>query len=175
MTTYSAEFKASIIAKMLPPNSANVPDLAEETRIPKDTLYCWRSKARKDAEGGAVTSTSSGELSSEEKFAIVVQTASLDETQLSEYCRRQGLYPQQLEAWRTSCSQANAVVSSKLERAKVREHKQQIKALQRELRHKEKALAEAAALLVLQKNVRAIFMEPEDEQSIWRNDERSAL
>jgi len=40
MTTYSAEFKASIIAKMLPPNSADVRDLAKETQIPKDTLYC---------------------------------------------------------------------------------------------------------------------------------------
>ncbi len=175
MRQYSEEFKATIIAKMLPPNNATVPDLADETQIPKDTLYCWRSKASKDAEGVAVTSTSSGELSSEEKFAIVVETASLNETELSEYCRHRGLYPQQLEVWRTRCSQANAVVSSKRERAKLREHKQQIKALQRELRHKEKALAEAAALLMLQKKVRAIFMEPEDEKSRWSNDERSAL
>ena len=172
MTTYSAEFKASIIAKMLPPNSADVPDLAKQTQIPKDTLYCWRSKARKDAEGAAMAATPAGELGSEEKFAIVVETAALNETELSEYCRRQGLYPQQLEAWRTSCRQANTAFSSKAERAKVREHKMQIKRLQRELRHKEKALAEAAALLVLQKKVRAIFLEPEDERSIWSNDER---
>ena len=127
MTTYSAEFKASIIAKMLPPNNANVPDLADKTQNPKDTLYCWRSKARKDAEGAAVVATPAGELSSGEKFAMVVETAALNETELSEYCRRQGLYPQQLETWRTSCLQANAVFSSKVERAKVREHKLQIK------------------------------------------------
>ena len=39
MTTYSAEFKASIIDKMLPPNNANVLNPADETQIPKDTLY----------------------------------------------------------------------------------------------------------------------------------------
>ena len=172
MTVYSAEIKANIIARMLPPNNADVPDLAKETQIPKDTLYCWRSKARKNAEGAAVVATPAGELGSEEKFAMVVETAALNETELSEYCRRQGLYAQQLEAWRTSCRQANTAVSAKADRAKVREHKLQIKTLERELRHKEKALAEAAALLVLQKKVRAIWMEPEDEKSIWSNDER---
>ena len=172
MTTYSAEFKASIIARMLPPNNVNVPDLAAETQIPKDTLYCWRSKARKDAAGAAVVVTPAGELGSEEKFAMVVETAALNEMELSEYCRRQGLYPQQLETWRTSCLQANTVVSSKAERAKVREQKQEIRKLERELHRKEKALAEAAALLVLQKKVRAIFTEPEDAGSIWSNDER---
>ena len=156
---------------MLPPSSANVPDLAAQTQIPKDTLYCWRAKARKDAEGAVVATPPSGELSSEEKFAIVVETAVLNETELSAYCRRQGLYPQQLETWRTSCLQANTAVSSKAERAKVREQKHQIKQLERELRHKEKALAEAAALLVLQKKVRAIFTEPEDARSSWSNDE----
>jgi transposase-like protein len=39
-TKYSPEFKASVIAKMLLPNNVSVPDLAGETQIPKDTLYC---------------------------------------------------------------------------------------------------------------------------------------
>jgi transposase-like protein len=46
MTHYSEELKASIIARMLPPQNASVPALAKETGIPKDTLYCWRLKAR---------------------------------------------------------------------------------------------------------------------------------
>ena len=156
-TKYSPEFKASIIAKMLPPNNISVPDLAVETQIPKDTLYCWRSKALKDAKGGAVaTSTPNGVLSSEEKFAV---------TELSAYCRRKGLYRQQIEAWRASCSEANAAVSGKAERAEVRAQKLAIKELHKELRRKEKALAEAAALLILQKKVHALFAEPEDGKS----------
>ena len=47
MTQYSEELKASIIAKMLPPNNVPVPQLASDTGIPKDTLYTWRSKHRK--------------------------------------------------------------------------------------------------------------------------------
>jgi hypothetical protein len=43
-----------------------------------------------------------------EKFAMVVETAMLNETEIGEYCRKRGLYPEQLRAWRTSCEQANA-------------------------------------------------------------------
>ena len=46
MRTYSAEFKTSIIEKLLPPPNADVVQLAQETGIPKDTLYSWRRQAR---------------------------------------------------------------------------------------------------------------------------------
>jgi len=170
-TKYSPEFKANIIAKMLPPNNVSVPDLAGETQIPKDTLYCWRSKAMKNANGAVASPTPKGVLSSEEKFAVVLETASLNETELSAYCRRKGLYRQQIEAWRTSCMAANAAVCGKADRAEVRAQKLEIRELQKELRRKEKALAEAAALLVLQKKVRALWAEPEDGKSSSRNDE----
>jgi Skp family chaperone for outer membrane proteins len=42
-------------------------------------------------------------------------------------------------------------------------HRKRIKDLEKELQRKEKALAEAAALLVLQKKVQAIWGDPEDE------------
>ena len=48
MRSYSAEFKASLIAKMLPPHHRPVPDLARETQIPRDTLYRWRTQRRVD-------------------------------------------------------------------------------------------------------------------------------
>ena len=42
MREYSEEFKANIIARMLPPNNVGVPQLAQETVISKNTLYTWR-------------------------------------------------------------------------------------------------------------------------------------
>ncbi len=164
MTQYSEEFKASIIAKMLPPNNVSVPELARETGIPKDTLYTWRIKHRK-SNGEATAQQGPSGLSSEEKFAIVLESASLNELELSEYCRRKGLYPQQISAWREACLQANAAPAAKLERGKLREQAKEIKQLEAELRRKEKALAEAAALLVLQKKVQALWGEPEDGKS----------
>ncbi len=47
MYQYPKELKESITARMLPPNNVGVPELVQETGIPKDTLYTWRSKARK--------------------------------------------------------------------------------------------------------------------------------
>jgi len=164
VTQYSEEFKASIIAKMLPPNNVPVPLLARETGIPKDTLYTWRIKHRKTL-GRATTQLAAGELSSEEKFTVVLESASLNEVELGEYCRRKGLYPQQIAAWRNSCMQANGSQAPKVDRNQLRAQTKHIKQLESELRRKEKALAEAAALLVLQKKVQALWEDPEDGKS----------
>jgi transposase-like protein len=165
MKQYSEEFKSSIIAKMLPPNSIPVPDLARDTGIPKDTLYSWRIKQLRCNGDVTANQTPSGGRSSAEKFSIVMETASLNEVELSEYCRRKGLYSQQISAWRDTCMQANASASAKLDRTKMTKQSKQIKQLQAELRRKDKALAEAAALLVLQKKLRTIWEENEDEKS----------
>ena len=165
MKQYSAEFKTNIIAKMLPPNNVGVPELARETGIPKDTLYTWRIKHLKSNGDATVKQGPSGGLSSEEKFAVVMETASLNELELSEYGRRKGLYPQQISTWREACLQANASAAVKVDRETRRQQAKEIKQLEAELRRKEKALAEAAALLILQKKVQALWAEPEDGKS----------
>ena len=173
MRQYSEEFKSSIIAKMLPPNNIPIPDLARDTGVPKDTLYSWRIKHQRSNRNATAKQVPSGELSSEEKFSIVMETASLNEVELSEYCRRRGLYSEQISAWRDTCTQANASVlsnasvPSKVDRAKLTTQAKQIKQLEAELRRKDKALAETAALLVLQKKVQEIWGEPEDEKSSY--------
>jgi transposase len=172
MRQYSEEFKSSIIAKMLPPNSVRVPDLARETGIPKDTLYSWRIKHQQSNGNTAAKPVPVGNLSSAEKFSVVMETASLNEVELSEYCRRKGLYPEQISAWRDTCLQANASVSPKVDRTKLTTLTKQIKQLEAELHRKDKALAETAALLVLQKKVQAIWGEPEGGKSSYGSDRK---
>ncbi len=159
MKTYSAELKDSIVAKMLPPNNVGVPELVRETGIPRDTLYGWRTQALAKGAGRPAAATPAGSWSSEQKFAAVVATASLSEWEIGEYCRRQGLFPEQLAAWRETCRQANAPAPSKTERAERRADRAEIERLSRELARKDRALAEAAALLVLQKKLRRIWEE----------------
>lgn len=165
-TKYSEEFKASIIAKLLPPNNARVSDVAKETGIPKDTLYTWRTKSRHAPHGSTVPDESQqgGVLRSEEKFAIVLETASLNELELGEYCRRKGLYPEQIAGWKKSFIQGASPEASKAERAELQQQAKTIKQLQSELNRKDKALAEAAALLVLGKKAQALWGENEDEK-----------
>lgn len=164
MKKYSAELKSSIVARMLPPNSVPIPDLVRETGIPKDTLYTWRTIHGRSQGQSTAGRAPAEQLSSAERFAVVLETASLNELELSEYCRRKGLYPDQISAWRETCQQANAGVSTKVDRARLTAHTKKIKKLEIELRRKDKALAEAAALLILQKKVYAIWAEDEDEK-----------
>lgn len=172
MREYSKEFKDSIIARMLPPNNEGVPQLARETGVPKDTLYSWRLKHRNASANSIGRQEASVELSSEEKFAVVIEVASLNEVELSEYCRRKGFYPEQVQAWRKACMQANAPVTPQVDRAQAKVQAKQLKQLEAEVRRKDKALAETAALLVLQKKVQAIWGEPEDEQSSYGSDKK---
>jgi len=161
MRHYSAEFKASIIAKMLPPYNQPIPDLVREIQIPRGTLYSWRTQTLK-AGSDLSTAATLAARDSAEKFAIVVETAHLNAEELSAYCRRQGLSPQQLEAWRNACIQANAPVCRQAERSQRRQDQKRIKALEQDMARKDQALAEAAALLMLEKKVRRLFADPAD-------------
>ena len=95
----------------------------------------------------------------EDKLAIIIETAGLNSAQLSEYCRSKGLYLEQIDQWKTatlSGYQHNTQVEEEKIRSR-REDRKQIKRLESELRRKEKALAETAALLVLSKKREAIW------------------
>ena len=146
MKRYTAERRESVIQKMMPPNNIPIPRLAEETGISDVTLYTWRKQAR--VEGIAVPADGKNpeKWSSEDKFAIVLEAASLNEAELAEYCRRKGLYAEQITAWRKACLQANAnsAAQAKEQREQGKKDRKQIKKLERELQRKEKALAEAA-------------------------------
>ncbi len=73
---------------------------------------------------------------------------------------------EQVKEWRAACINGNLSETQRqrVEKKHSREDKKRIKQLERELNRKEKALAEAAALLVLRKKLRAYYGE-EDEES----------
>jgi len=165
MAKYSEEFKLSIVKQMLPPENKKVIQISKETGIAEQTLYKWKRQAK--AKGIVITDNDvkAKNWSTQDKFMIVVETASLNKVQLSEYCRKKGLYTDQVESWRDACMQANGGVaeeSLKLTKAN-KEKDKAIKKLEKELNRKEAALAETAALIVLRKKAQAIWGDPEDE------------
>jgi transposase-like protein len=162
---YSKERKEAILKKMLPPQNKPIAEIAKAEGICEATLYNWRQAAR--AEGRLLPdgdSTPSG-WTAVDKFAAVVETAALNEAELSAYCRQRGLYPEQIRAWRLACEQANDWDRSQTQRLKDarKVDERRIQELERELRIKEKALAETAALLVLRKKAQAIWGDGEAE------------
>lgn len=162
---YSAERKEAVFKKMMPPHNRSVAQLAVEEGISEATLYNWRKQAR--LKGILMPDGDAGPegWNARDKFAAVIESASLNEQEIAEYCRRKGIYPHQLDQWRKACEDANdwnrqANIKLKSEQ---RTNRKRIKGLEKELHRKEKALAEAAVLLVLQKKVQAIWGESEDE------------
>ena len=161
---YSPERKAAVLKRMLPPNNISIRQLSQEEGISEATLHNWRAEAR--GKGQLMPNADAGPegWSSRDKFSAVLETAALNETDLAEYCRKRGLYPAQIAAWRLACEQANdwdRASSARLGRA-TKEEKKRVKDLERELARKDRALAETAALLVLRKKAAAIWGGDED-------------
>lgn len=165
MKRYPKERKQAIIEKMMPPLNTPISQLIAETGISDATLYTWRKQARKRGLAVPGNGKNAENWSSEDKFAVVLETASLNEAELAEYCRKKGLFAEQIAEWKAGCLQANATKEQqeKAGRLQQRQDKKEIKKLRQELRRKEKALAEAAALLVLRKKADAIWGESEDD------------
>ncbi len=105
------------------------------------------------------------EWSSKDKFGVVLETAGLNEADLGEYCRRKGLFIEQIVACRNACQEANAhsVERTREQREQGKTDRKRIRQLEKELARKEKALAEAAALIILRKKAQAIWGDAEED------------
>jgi transposase-like protein len=161
---YSEEFRESVVKQMMAPNPVSVSQLVKETGVSDVTLYKWRKDYRNRGLAVPADNSKSEHWSAEDKLAVVIETAALNEVQLSEYCRNKGLYVEQIEQWKTAALsgyQYHDQVTKEKARSR-QEDKKQIRKLESELRRKEKALAETAALLVLAKKCEAIWGDEEN-------------
>ena len=98
----------------------------------------------------------------EERLNIVVACSSLDDNELNVYCREQGIYPHHVKQWKLDFVNGNSAKESIVLTSEMKVLRQENKTLKKELNRKDKALAETAALLVLQKKVHAIWGNDED-------------
>lgn len=165
MRRYPQEFKDSIIQKMMPPNAVSVPQLVKETGVADVTLYKWRKEYRNKGVVVPADNSKPENWSAEDKLAVVVETMPLNEADLGEYCRSKGLYAEQIEQWKQAALsgyQSHVQIEKQTATAHKKDQKK-IKKLEADLRRKEKALAETAALLVLSKKCQAIWGESEED------------
>lgn len=165
MNAYSAERKEALVRRMMPPENALVSLLARESGITEQTLYTWRRQVKEQGMVVPGDGKNPEAWSSKDKFAVVLESAGLNTAELGEYCRRKGVLVEQIAVWREACATANASAAelAREQRQQSKEDKKRISALEKELRRKEKALAEAAALLILRKKAQAIWGDKEDE------------
>jgi transposase-like protein len=164
MRPYSEAVKADVRRRMRPPNRQSVVEIARELGIHAITLYKWRKAWRLQGEVVPASEKEAEGWSAADKFTVVLETAGLNATELGGYCRERGLYPEQVDRWRKAAQDANAqplltMADQKDLQKRHQEDQREIKRLQQELRRKDKALAEAAALLIASKKIQAYWGE----------------
>ena len=157
MARYGQAFKDKAVAKLLPPQSAAVENVAREIGIAAETLERWREDARSSPARGR-------DWSAAARLEAVITSAAMNDAGKSAWCREHGVYPAELSKWLASATAALAAPEDlRASPQATRQDRKRIKELERELLRKDRALAETAALLVLSKKVQAIFNKGEDE------------
>lgn len=160
MARYGQTYKDRVVARLLPPESSAVDLVSREVGVSTTTLERWRAEALAVAAGGPA-SAGPQRWTPAARLEAVIATAAMDGTSRSAWCREQGLYPTELEAWKQDAV-AGLGAPRAAGAADARQDRRRIKELERELHRKDKALAETAALLVLSKKLSAIFHMGED-------------
>ena len=113
---YSPEFKEAMLRRMLPPNNESITKISKEEGISEQTLRNWRDKARQEGYAAPGKDAVPDDWSTQDKFLIVVETASMNEAELAEYARKKGLYVEQIKAWKDACMNANGGVAKEAAR-----------------------------------------------------------
>jgi transposase len=168
---YTDTFRARMVRRMLGANAVSASTLEGEVGVPQPTLSRWlretatframeKTGKKPPAAHPVVPARRAQDWTPEEKLRAVVDTLGLEGEALGEYLRRHGLHREQLEQWRGA---AKAALERPASKQRAKGEAKRIKELERELRHKEKALAETAALLVLRKKVNALWGDGDDD------------
>lgn len=156
---YSESFKAEMVRKMAVPGGPSANTLAEEVGVHQSTLSRWLRQGAK-VTGMSKKARRPQDRSATEKLEAVLEAASLSDEELGSFLRREGLHRTHLEQWRQQM--LSALDTTKTRRKSAAENRR-IRDLEKEVRRKDAALAETAALLVLKKKAQAIWGDGDDD------------
>jgi len=170
MLKYSREFRSQMVGRMSGSGGRSANSLAQEVGVSQGTLSRWKretssvgamSSKRKSSSSKGATSRRPKDRSAQDKLRLLNEASALSGEDLGAFLRREGIHDADLERWRDSSLEGlsgGLVAKSEVDRAS-----KKVRKLEKELHRKEKALAEAAALLVLQKKLRAMWGDEEDD------------
>lgn len=162
---YPEPLKRSLVARLLAPGGPTAYQLAVEVGINRSTLCEWVRQYGSSAPMSEPKERTPNSWSAREKFRAVVETAKMDEQTLGTYLRTNGLHAAELEKWRTELeAELDPKSAGQERRAEWTALQKENKDLKREIRRKDKALAEASALLILKKKAEILFGEFGDDE-----------
>lgn len=160
---YTNGFKERMVQRLAGPERTTALQLSAETGVSQPTLSRWLRDAInvEGMSGKKKTSGKGAKRSGEDMFRILAQASQLRDEELGAFLRREGVHEATLVQWREAASEGLASAST-AKTPKPSAEGKRVKALEKELRRKDKALAELSALIVLQKKVQAIWGEEDD-------------
>jgi transposase len=123
------------VARLLPPESSSVEHVSREVGVSITTLERWRADVRANGSGGG-----SQRWTAAARLQAVIATASMDEATRSAWCREQGLYPAELDAWKQDAI-AGLGEPRAVSAAEARQDRRRVKELERELHRKDKTVS----------------------------------
>ncbi|MDF2698234.1 MAG: putative transposase [Labilithrix sp.] len=172
---YTESFKAKMVQRLSAPNAISALSLSKEVGVSQSQLSRWLRDARnvdpmaKQRQSERVVE--GAVRTPEEKVRIVLAAAALAPAELGAFLRREGVHEAELAQWQAAIVEnARSTFEGGAPKPSTRAAEtKRIKELERELRRKEKALAEAAALLVLQKKFHA-YLEEKDKDTDDENE-----
>ena len=156
-TQYSPEFREQALSKVYARKGRTINEVATELNMLPGTLKSWMRDAVREHKTPLPSAKRAEAWTPAERLLALNETHALDESGVASWCRERGLFAHQLTQWRDHFCQANPVKAGADAQQELRTLKQKNQQLQSNLNRKDKALAEAAALLVLQKKFQALW------------------
>lgn len=163
---YSSSFRERMVRRLVGPGAVSANALSLEVGVSQPVLSRWLREAGNVGVMTRPAKKNGKKWTASEKLRVVVESAALSEKDLGEFLRREGLHEADVKQWREAAE--SALGGQSREKSESVAQVKRMKALERELRRKEKALAETAALLVLKKKVQEIWGD-EDDSTAGRN------
>lgn len=160
MRKYSEGFKEALLKKVFASGAGSIASIAQEEGVHPHTLYKWVKKVKEGSLSSKKTKATTTKFSSEEKLQLVFQASQLEGEALGRFLRQQGLYSHQIDLWKKEMLNA---LSDKPSTKKKDPKDLKIKKLEKEIRLKDKTLAEASILLLVKKNMEQRWKEEEEK------------
>ena len=155
-STYAEGFMEQALVKVFSRGDRTVRSVAEDLNVNYHTLKNWmKRESVSKRDGKVIKEKRPQDWSAEEQLVALHETHGLSGEALQAWCRERGLFAHHLTSWKAGfCAEAAAGTSGTRDWRTLKDQNEQLKG---ELLRKDKALAEAAALLVLQKKFRALW------------------
>ena len=156
---HSKEFKESIVQKIMMPGGPTIMQIAEKNGLNHSSIRNWIKIYANQS-----SMKKSKEWSPERKLMAVAQSLTMTENEIGEFLRSNGLHTSELEEWKQLFYSAlKPVGRPKLdpELVGLRADK---KELERDLKRKDKALAEMSARVILLKKSHLLFGVNEEDE-----------